>query len=279
MGRWAAWLTAGPGGLYLIAFTLAPLLLVVYTSLLSRSPSGETIPPFGFHNYLRFFSDPLYLWILGQSLWMGLVSTLLTLLLGYPLAFFIAGHPRKQLLLLLLTVPFLTNFLIRVYAWIVVLQTEGLLNAALSWVGLGPVQFFPSNAAVYLVTVYTFLPFFVLPLYATVERIDWKLLEAAYDLGAGRIRGFWLAIFPQTLPGLLAGFVLVFVPAVGTFVISDLLGGGKVVLIGNLVQQQFGVVRDWAFGSAISLILVGLVLLGLWAYARSRGQQGLDGLV
>lgn len=279
MARWGPWLLAGPGGLYLIAFTLVPLMLVLYTSLMSRGPTGETIPPFGLHNYLRFFSDPLYLGILLESLGMGLVATLLTLLLGYPLAFFIASHPQKNLLLLLLTLPFLTNFLIRVYAWIVVLQTEGLLNAVLGWFNVGPLQFFPSGGAVYLVTIYTFLPFLVLPLYAAVERIDWQLLEAAHDLGAGRVRGFWLAIFPQTLPGLLAGFILVFVPAVGTFVISDLLGGGKVILVGNLVQQQFGVIRDWAFGSAISLILVVLVLLGLWVYARSRGRQGLDGLV
>lgn len=280
---WQKWLrlalTVGPGAVWLLLFILIPALLVLYTSLASRSPDGDVVAPYGLHNYVRFFSDPLFLGILGNSLWVGFWATVFTVLLGYPLAFYIAGHRHKQTLLLLVVIPFLTNFLIRVYAWIVLLQTEGVANALLRAFSLGPMEFFPSIGAVYLVTVYTYLPFLVLPLYAAVERIDWNLLEAAYDLGASRVRGFFEAIFPQTLPGLVAGFILVFIPAVGTFVISDLMGAGKVVLVGNLIQQQFGVVRDWAFGSAISMVLLLMVLLGLWLYARSRGQKVLDELV
>lgn len=273
--------TVGPGTAWLLVFVLVPALLMLVASLMSRGSGGSLTPPYGLQNYLRFFTDPdlTYLKIFGQSIWLGFWATVLTVLLGYPLAFYIAGHKYKQLLLLLVVIPFFTNFLIRVYAWIVLLQKEGLINSALKAFGLPAADLFPSTFAVYLATVYTFLPFFVLPLYAAVERIEWNLLEAAYDLGAPPARGFWEAIFPQTVPGLFAGFLLVFIPAVGTFVIADLLGGGKVTLIGNLIQQQFGAAQNWAFGSAISVILMAMVLLGLWLYARSQGEKGLDNLV
>ncbi|ADH63458.1 binding-protein-dependent transport systems inner membrane component [Allomeiothermus silvanus DSM 9946] len=272
-------LTVGPGALWLFAFVLLPSVLVLIASLMSRGSFGQLAPPLGLHNYVRFFTEPLFWEIVGRSLWIGFWATVLTVLLGYPLAFYIAQHRHKQFLLLLVIIPFFTNFLIRVYAWIVLLQREGVVNAVITAFGLPPAELFPSSFAVYLATVYTYLPFFVLPLYAAVERIEWNQLEAAYDLGAGPLRGFWEAIFPQTLPGLLAGFLLTFIPAVGTFVIADLLGGGKVILIGNLIQQQFGAAQNWAFGAACSMILMGLVLLGLWLYARSQGERGLDELV
>jgi spermidine/putrescine transport system permease protein len=271
--------TVGPGAFWLLVFVLVPTLLMLVASLLSRGDFGQLSLPLGLQNYARFFSDPVYLKILGLSLWIGFWSTLLTVVLGYPLAFYIAGSKHKQILLLLVIIPFFTNFLIRVYAWIVILQKEGLVNAFVTAFGLPPADLFPSTFAVYLASVYTYLPFFVLPLYATVERIEWNLLEAAYDLGAPPARAFWEAIFPQTVPGLFAGFLLTFIPAVGTFVISDLLGGGKVVLIGNLIQQQFTSAQNWAFGSAVSMILMTLVLLGLWLYAKSQGEKGLDQLV
>lgn len=271
--------TIGPGAFWLLVFVLIPALLMLVASLMSRGSGGALTPPLGLQNYFRFFSDPLFIEIIGRSLWIGFWATVLTILMGYPLAFYIAGHRQKQILLLLVVIPFFTNFLIRVYAWIVIFQREGLVNAALKAFGLPAADLFPSTFAVYLTTVYTFLPFFVLPLYAAVERIEWNLLEAAYDLGAPPARGFWEAIFPQTIPGLFAGFLLVFIPAVGTFVIADLLGGGKVTLIGNLIQQQFGAAQNWAFGSAVSTILMVLVLLGLWSYARSQGEKGLDNLV
>jgi len=272
-------LAVGPGALWLFVFVLIPSILVLIASLMSRGSFGQLAPPFGLHNYLRFFTEPLFWEIVGRSLWIGLWATVLTVLLGYPLAFYIAGHRHKQFLLLLVIIPFFTNFLIRVYAWIVLLQREGVVNAVITAFGLPPADLFPSSFAVYLATVYTYLPFFVLPLYAAVERIEWSQLEAAYDLGASPVRGFWEAIFPQTLPGLLAGVLLTFIPAVGTFVIADLLGGGKITLIGNLIQQQFGPAQNWAFGAAVSMILMSLVLLGLWLYARTQGERGLDELV
>ncbi|MDM7323911.1 MAG: ABC transporter permease [Thermus sp.] len=270
--------TVGPGGLWLLVFVLIPTLLVLVASFLTRGPYGELTGPWGLHNYVRLM-QPVYLEAFAQSLGVGVLSTLLSALLGYPLAFYIARHPQRDLLLFLLLLPFLTNFLIRVYAWLVLLQREGLVNAFLGAFGLGPFTFYPSFFAVLLATVYTFLPFFVLPVYASVERLDWQLLEAAYDLGAKPFRAFLHAVLPQTYPGLFAGSVLVFIPAMGTFVVADLLGAGRVVLMGNLIQQQFGITRDWAFGAALSVFLMGIVLLALYLYARLQGERGLDELV
>ncbi|MGQ9510366.1 MAG: ABC transporter permease [Thermaceae bacterium] len=270
--------TVIPGAVWLFLFVLLPTGLVLCASFLQRGPFGELVGPVGFSNYLRLL-DPLYLEVFLRSLTLGGVVTLGALLLGFPLAFYIARHPQKDLLLLLLMLPFFTNFLIRIYAWLVLLQKEGVLNALLGLFHLGPLELYPSYWGVVLATVYTYLPFFLLPLYASVERIDWGLLEAAYDLGATPVRGFWHAVLPQVYPGLFAGVVLVFIPAMGTFVISDLLGAGRVVLIGNLIQQQFGLVRDWAFGAALSIVLLAFVLLALFLYARLQGERGLEDLV
>ncbi|MGC8903640.1 ABC transporter permease [Thermus sp.] len=270
--------TVGPGGLWLLLFVLLPTLLVLLASFLGRGPYGELQGPLTLRNYLRLL-EPAYLEAFAESLLVGILATLFSALLGYPLAFYLARHPRRDLLLLLLLLPFFTNFLIRVYAWLVFLQREGLVNALLQALGLGPLALYPSFLAVLLATVYTFLPFFVLPVYASVERIDWQLLEAAYDLGARPVRAFLHAVLPQTYPGLFAGSALVFIPAMGTFVVADLLGAGRVVLIGNLIQQQFGVTRDWAFGAALSVFLMAFVLLALYLYARIQGERGLDELV
>jgi spermidine/putrescine transport system permease protein len=270
--------TVGPGGLWLFLFVLLPSLLVLLASFMTRGPYGELTGPLGLHNYLRLLESP-YLQAFAQSLWVGVWATLISVLLGYPLAFYIARHPWRDLLLLLLLIPFFTNFLIRIYAWLVLLQKEGVVNAFLQAFGLGPFALYPSFAAVLLATVYTFLPFFVLPVYASVERTDWQLLEAAYDLGARPFKAFFHAILPQTYPGLFAGSALVFIPAMGTFVVADLLGAGRVVLIGNLIQQQFGISRDWAFGGALSIFLMGFVLLALYLYARAQGERGFRELV
>ncbi len=264
---------------------VVPALFMLVASFLQRGPHGTLVGPPTLANYLRFFGlteagfDPLYLLILARSVFFALVVTLITLLLGYPLAFAIAQSRHKEALLLLVVLPFWTNFLIRIYAWIVIFQKKGVVNAFLGMLGLDPLTLYPSWFAVYTATVYTYLPFLVLPVFTAVERVDWTLHEAAQDLGAGRFRSFLHAVWPQTLPGVVAGVLLVFIPALGTFVISDLLGAGRVILIGNVIQQQFGVVRDWAFGSAAAYVLMGLVLLGLWLYARRAGEEGLDRLV
>lgn len=266
--------TLGPGVLWLAAFLIVPAAIMFGYSLLTRTDLAQVGGPWTLENWGRVFGyDALFReWVpdnvrvLWRSLWMAAFSTLLCVLMGYPLAFFIArqGERRKNLLLLLLIIPFWTNFLIRVYAWIIILR---------------PFDLVPSPLATFLGMVYAFLPFFVLPVYSSVEKVDWKLLEAAQDLGARPRRAFLAGVFPQTLPGLIAGILLTFIPAMGMFVVSDLLGGAKTALIGNLIQNQFGQAGDWPYGSALSFLLMGLVLLGLWGYARAAGQKGLEELI
>ncbi len=266
--------TLGPGTFWLLVFLVLPMLIVLGYSLLTRTDVGQVGLPVTLENWQRVFGyDALFeefvpdnLLVLWRSVWVAGLSTLLCALLGYPLAFYIAlqSERRKNLLLLLLIIPFWTNFLIRIYAWIIILRPLGL---------------YPSTLAVFLGMTYAYLPFFVLPVYASVEKVDWRLVEAAEDLGATPFRAFWAAVFPQTLPGLVAGVILTFVPALGTFVVSDLLGGAKAALVGNLVQNQFGQSGDWAYGSALSFLLLAVVLLGLWLYARAAGQRGLEDLV
>lgn len=208
---------------------------------------------------------------------LGGATTALCLLAGLPLAFFIAGLPRrfKTAAFTLLVIPLWTNLLIRTYAWQILLAPDGWLTrlaAALGLVGAGQ-SLYPGVLAVYAGMVCDFLPFLVLPLYASVEKIDWTLAEAARDLGANGWRVFRHALLPQIKPGLVAGAVLTFVPATGQFVIPDLLGGSKTVMLGNLIQQQFGPSRDWPFGSAVALLAMALVLAGLWFYARSAARD------
>ncbi|GIX29801.1 MAG: spermidine/putrescine ABC transporter permease [Porticoccaceae bacterium] len=269
------WLTALalPGAIWLAALVALPALATALISLASRGPFGEPVPPWGLHNYALLLTDPLFARVLTRSLLLGAGTTLLCALVGYPLAFHIAASRRQTLWLLAITIPFFVNFLIRVYAWMLLLQKEGLVNAAAALLGAGPFALLPSALAVWVATVYTFLPFFVLPVYAVVERIDWTLRDAALDLGAPPLRAFTAAVLPQTLPGLAAGAALVFVPAAGTFVIADLLGGGKITLIGNLIQLQFGAAQHWPLGAAASTVLMALALLGLAVCLRAFGAR------
>lgn len=266
--------TLGPGVLWLAVFLIVPALVMLGYSFLTRTDLAQVGAPWTLESWQRVFGyDALFQeWtgdnvrVLWRSVWVATLSTALCVLMGYPLAFYIARQDarRKNLLLLLLIIPFWTNFLIRVYAWILILR---------------PFDLVPSLTATLLGMVYAFVPFFVLPVYSSVEKIDWRLLEAAEDLGAPPVRAFLSAVFPQTLPGLVAGILLTFIPALGTFVVSDILGGAKTALVGNLIQNQFGQAGDWPYGSALSFLLMGAVLLGVWAYARVAGQKGLEELV
>ena len=259
-------LTSGPGIFWVTFFLLVPLLWIGVVSFLTRSEVGGYGRPWTFGNYTRFAGwgffgyDVLYPQIILRSLVLGAGTAALCTVAALPLVFFIAGLPGrwKNLALTLVLIPFWTNLLIRTYAWQIL---------------LGP-SLCPSTLAVYIGMVCDYLPFLVLPLYASVEKIDWSLAEAASDLGAAGPRVFWHAVLPQVMPGLVAGIVLVFIPATGQFVIPDLLGGAKVQMLGNVIQQQFGPSRDWPFGSAIAFIGMGVVLLGLWAYARVAGEKG-----
>jgi spermidine/putrescine transport system permease protein len=277
----------GPALCWLVFFFAIPLALIAATSFLSRSELGTVQTPWTLENYRRLAGfgwlgfDPLYPSVLGRSLVLGLGTALLCMGAGLPLAFFIARLPARfrNFALMLVVIPFWTNLLIRTYAWQILLAPESWLTRMVSWLGLvSPgAALYPSACAVYLCMVCDYLPFMVLPLYASVEKIDWTLAEAAMDLGANRWGVFRHALLPQIKPGLVAGLVLVALPATGQFVIPDLLGGAKTVMLGNLVQQQFGPSLDWPFGSAIAVVSLALVTLGLWLFARKPGaEEGIE---
>lgn len=283
-GQWLRSLcTSGPAVLWLSVLLVVPLTLIAGVSFLSRGDYGEMQLPFTFENYRRLAGfgelgfDPLYPVILLRSLVMGASTVMLCVLTGLPLAFFIAGLPVrfKNLALTLVVIPFWTNLLIRTYAWQILLAPESWLTRAIHALGIGAAgkALFPGTGAVMLGLVCDFLPFMTLPLYASVEKIDWSIAEAAMDLGANRFQVFRHALLPQIMPGLVAGIVLVFLPATGQFVIPDLLGGAKTAMLGNVIQQQFGQSRDWPFGAAIALVALLLVLAGLVIHSRKSTRE------
>lgn len=274
-----AWLLLGPGTGWLVAFFVVPLSAMLVYSFLRRGAYGGVEWTFTLENYRRLF-DPLYWGIFRRSLAFAFATTALCLALGYPMAYAIARSGRwKHLLLFLVILPFWTSFLVRTYAMIFLLRDTGLLNSALLGVGLleEPLTLLYTPGAVLVGLVYGYLPFMVLPLYASIEKMDPSLLEAAESLGARPAARFWRVTVPLTLPGLVAGSVLVFIPSLGAFLTPDLLGGAKTMMIGNLVQQQFGPGRDWPFGSAASFVLMAVVLVLFWIYGRWREGGPMEG--
>jgi len=279
----ASWL-CGPSVLWMTLLLVLPLAFVIAMSFAQRGDAGEVEWRFTWDNYARLGGrgelgfDPVQPLIFARSLAVGLATAVLCLLAGLPVAFFIAGLPRhwKSLALTLVVIPFWTNLLIRTYGWQLLLAPEGWLTKTLTATGFlsAGTSLYPGWPAVMLAVVCDYLPFMVLPLYASVEKLDWSLSEAAADLGAGPVRNFWHAVLPQIRPGMMAGGILVFLPATGQFVIPDLLGGAKVALLGNAIQQQFGPSRDWPFGSAIAVAALAVMFLGLWLHTRvTRGHK------
>lgn len=255
--------------LWLAVLALVPLLLVLLTSFLSYNDSQLIIWHFSFNNYQRLFSN-LYFTILLRSFGIALAATIICLIIGYPAAFILARSSKrwKPVLLLMMIIPFWTSSLIRTYALLAILKTGGLLNSVLLNLGIihQPLQILYTNIAVLIGSVYSLLPFMILPLYANIEKLDTRLLEAAKDLGASRSRLFTHIILPLTMPGILAGSALVFLPAMTLFYIPVLLGGAKSLLLGNLIQEQFLALRDWPGGAATSVILTLLLLLLMLIY-------------
>ena len=284
--RLRGWLGIGPALLWLAALFVVPLLMIAVVSFLSRGGYGTIEGTWTFENYRRLAGfgllgfDPLYPLILFRSVVLGLGTASLALLAALPLAFFIARLPPrfKTFVLTLVVIPFWTNLLIRTYAWQILMAPESWLTRAAGLLGLVKAgeALYPGHFAVYLCMVCDYLPFMVLPLYASVEKLDWTLAEAAMDLGANRWNVFRHAVLPQIKPGLAAGFVLVFLPATGQFVIPDLLGGAKTVMLGNLIQQQFGQGLDWPFGSAIAVVSLVVVMFGLGLFARQAGPREIE---
>lgn len=249
---------------WLVGFFLLPLTYLLAVSFARRSPYGTVEWVLNLGNYARAF-QPIYLEIYWRSVWMALATTVLCALLGYPVAYTIARRvpPRwKSACLLLVVIPFWTSFLIRTYAWIVLLRTEGVVDTVLLNLHIvhEPFRLLYTPFAVFIGLVYGELPFMILPLYVVLEKIDKSLLEAAHDLGAGAARTFLKVTLPLSAPGLVAGTVLVFIPSIGAFITPDLLGGARTMMVGNLIQNQFAMVRDQPFGSAVAFLLTFVVL-------------------
>jgi spermidine/putrescine transport system permease protein len=280
---WSAGLAGllAPAGLWLGIFFLIPLLLILAYSFGTSGVYGGITLGFNPGNYLKVF-DPLYLEIVGRTLVIATLNTLLCLLLGYPLAYFIAfkGRRWRNALILMVMIPFWTSLLVRAYAWVVILGGNGLANRTLQFLNItdGPINLIYTPQAVTMGLVYSYLPFMILPLYASLEKFDVRLKEAAQDLGASRWQAFWKVTFPLSMPGVIAGSILVFIPSAGEFVVPNLLGGSRTVMIGNLIQQQFLQARDWAFGSALSIILAVLLIGAIMFYVRKVGTDKLEGM-
>jgi spermidine/putrescine transport system permease protein len=267
-----AWALIAPAGLWLLLFFLLPLLLMVAYSLMPRGTYGGVETGFTMEHYIRVF-DPLYLGILGRTMVVASLCTAVCLVLGYPVAWAIARSGRwRNLLLFLVVLPFWTSFLVRTFAMIFLLRDTGLINSLLLSLGLvrEPLTLLYTPFAVLAGMVYSFLPFMVLPIYATLEKLDPALLEAASVLGARPAARFRRVVLPLSMPGVVAGCLLVFIPALGSFLPSDLLGGAKEMLIGNLIQNQFTAARHWPFGSAASTVVMTGVLAGVFLYLRTR---------
>ena len=262
--------------IWMLMFILIPLILVAYYSL-TVQVKGDTI--FSLDNFQKFF-QPVYLRVLLRSLGLALISTVCCLVLGYPVAMILADKElsKRNFFILLFVLPMWMNLLLRTYAWMALLERKGLINSFLSLIDLPTVNLLYTNFAVVLGMVYNFLPFMVLPIYSVLRKIDYHLVEAAEDLGADSFTVFRRVIYPLSLPGVISGITMVFMPAVSTFVISRLLGGGQFALIGNLIEQQFLFVGDWHFGSALSIVMMVLILISMVLMPKSSRDSVGGGL-
>ncbi len=272
---WKAWALLAPMVLWLLLFVVVPGLILLVYSFCERDEIGGVVFTFTWENYERVF-DPVYLRIFGRSVWYAALTTAICAVVGYPVAYYIARveESLRNRLLLLVMVPFWTSFLIRTYAWITILKQEGLLNSFVKSMGLalGPFDLLYTPVAVVIGLVYAYLPFMILPIYGSAEKLDNSLIEAAYDLGASPVRAFSSVIVPLTMPGIAAGTLLVFVPAIGMFAITDLMGGAKVPMIGNVIQNQFLIARNWPFGAALGVIFM-LMFVVTYVILQRRAQR------
>jgi spermidine/putrescine transport system permease protein len=283
-------LLIAPSVLVIGFFMLVPVFIMAAISFMERgSGGGVNWNSFTTEPYLQFLferdlDDSLllntdYLQIFFRSIWLAVLTTILTLAVGLPTALYMALQPerRRNLLIFLVTIPFWTNLLVRNYAWILLLRNNGLIDQVLMGLGLRlePMGVLYSTFSIAVGLTYTFMPFMVLPVYASLEKMDWRLVEAAYDLGANRWRALRRVVLPLAMPGIAAGCILVFIPCLGAFVTPELLGGGKSLMIGNLIQSQFGAARNWPFGAALSFALLAMVLLAMMTYVlRFRRAPG-----
>lgn len=274
-------LLATPYVLWILLFTIVPIFIILIYSFTERDPFGGMTFKFTTENYRMFF-EPIYLNVLWRSIKLSVYSTIACLLIGYPMAYIIskAKLKRRNLMVMLFILPLWTNFLLRTYAWMVILRDQGPINELLLRFGLidEPIRMLYTNGAVIMGMVYNFLPFMVLPIYSVLAKMDNSLIEAAKDLGADTKGVFTKVIFPLSFPGVASGILMVFMPAISTFVISDLLGGGQTILLGNLIQNQFMMARNWQFGSAISMIMMVMIIISMGYLGKHGSKEGRTGL-
>ena len=268
-----AWLLISPLFFWVAAFVIAPTVIMLIYSFCERGTLGGVVFNFTLENYAAVF-DQTYLQIVIRSIVFAAITTAICLAMGYPVAYYIGRAPERwrNTLLMLVMIPFWTSFLIRTYAWVTILKSEGLLNSLLVHYQLiaAPFEMLYTRGAVVLGLVYTFLPFMILPIYTSVEKLDNALVEAAFDLGAGPLRAFSRVIVPMTAPGITAGVLLVFIPALGIYAVNDILGGGRVDMIGNIIENQFkGNARNWPFGAALGIALMAAFAVSFWFTSRA----------
>lgn len=253
--------------LWMSIMIVVPMLLIVVYAFSKQGNSVATLQ-FTFSNFIRFFTDPAFLKTLWLSLRIAFYTTILCMVLGYPVAYAIAQSKHRNVLILLVTLPMWINMLVRTYAWIGILSDNGLLNHLLAMIGIGPVKLLYTEPAVILGMVYNFIPFMILQIASSLAKMDASLLEAANDLGANRFERFRRITFPLSIPGMISGITLVFLPSVSSFVIPKLMGGGGFMMIGNIIENQFITVGEWNFGSAISMIMAVIIMISMYLTRR-----------
>ncbi len=285
------WLLSLPALAIIFVAALGPLLVMVLYSFLEKGDYGDVkFGTFSLEGWTSvflqrdIFDDTLgiadaHLAIFWRSITLSLYTTILTLILGFPTAYFIATRPARsrEIWVFLITIPFWTNLLIRTFAMQQVIRNEGILNNVLIWLGIidTPLQIIYTDTATLLGMTYVYLPLMVLPLYASIEKLDFRLVEAGYDLYANRLQVLWRIVIPLVKPGLIAGSILVFIPSLGAYVIPRVLGGGKNLMLGNLIELQFGAGRNWPLGAAMSITLMALVMIALLFYVRNAAKSGV----
>ncbi len=270
-----------PMYLFTLLFVIGPMVYMLILSFLTRAETWGVVNEFTFRNYLKIL-EPTYAHTLWESVKLALLVTVLVILAGYPFGYFMAKLPprKRGLMLMLVMIPFWTSSLMRLYGWIVIFRANGVLDKILMGLGLTsePLKLLYTYPAVVVGMVYALLPFMILSVYTSVEKMDWTLVEAARDLGAGPARAFFTITLKHTMPGLMTGVILTFVPSMGLFFIAAILGGHKIVLLGTVIQEQLMKVHDWPFAAALSVILMVMTSLMIWLYRRVTGEKDMEGM-
>lgn len=276
------WMTVAPLYLFTIVFVALPIIYLIVLSFMTRAETWGVVNDFTFDNYRKIW-NPVYLNTFRESFRLAILTTICTLVIGYPFGYFMARLEKKarSMMMLLVVIPFWTSALMRMYGWIIIFRSNGLLDKLLMGPGIteDPLKLLYSYPAVLVGMVYSLLPFMILSVYSSTDKMDWSLVEASKDLGATRLQAFLTVTVKMTLPGIMSGIVLVFIPSMGLFFIADILGGGKVMLVGNLIQNQLNNGRDWPFAAALSVVLMIFTSVMIWLYRKVTKVKDLEGLL